>query len=72
MASQQAVNFIRQRLANHNDLDKATKELTKEAVTKQRSVDNVSIVVVAFNQHNPQQPPSAAKKPPPGHIPSSF
>jgi len=61
MASQQVVNFVRQRISNHGDLERASKELTKEAVTKQRSVDNVSIVIVAFNQSNPS--PSAPAPP---------
>lgn len=67
MSSQQSVNFIRQRLNNHKDLEKACKELTKEAVTKQRSVDNVSIVLIALHQF--LQPQPMTPKATTGHIP---
>ena len=50
MPSQQVVNFLRLRLWNHKDLERAARELTKEAVHGQKSLDNVSVVLVAFHQ----------------------
>ena len=49
MASQEVVNFVRSRLSEHRDLARVAKELTQEALHN-ASVDNVSAVIVAFNQ----------------------
>ena len=49
MQSQQVVNFIRLRLQSHRDLNRVAEEVTKEAL-RQQSVDNVSVIIVAFNQ----------------------
>ena len=49
MASQEVVNFVRIRLSEHRDLARVAKELTQEALHN-ASVDNVSAVIVAFNQ----------------------
>lgn len=47
------MNFVRLRLSNHRDLARATRELAREAVAGQQTVDNVSVVLVAFHQHVP-------------------
>ena len=49
MSSQQVVNFVRTRLNEHRDLARVARELTDEAL-RNSSVDNVSAIVVAFNQ----------------------
>ena len=49
MQSQQVVNFVRLRLQSHRDLNRVAEEVTKEAL-RQQSVDNVSVIIVAFNQ----------------------
>ena len=51
MSSQKAVNFVRRALAaSHGDLALAAKELAKEAIHREGSVDNVSVILVALNQ----------------------
>lgn len=49
MQSQQVINFVRRRLSIHRSLSGVTQELVEEAL-KQSTVDNVSVVIVAFNQ----------------------
>jgi len=49
MQSQQVVNFIRLSLNEHRDIERAAREIAEEALT-QGSVDNVSVVLVAFHQ----------------------
>ena len=49
MSSQEVINFVRIRLSEHRDLARVAQELTQEALHN-ASVDNVSAVVVAFNQ----------------------
>ena len=49
MQSQQVVNFVRLRLSSHRDMSRVAEEVTAEAL-RQGSVDNVSVVIVAFNQ----------------------
>lgn len=49
MDSQNAINMVRKSLNKHHKVKDAVKELVKEAI-KLGSVDNVSAVVVVFNQ----------------------
>jgi serine/threonine protein phosphatase PrpC len=48
MSPQVAVTFVRSKLLFHKDLQKATKELVKEAISR-GSIDNVTAIVVTFN-----------------------
>ena len=51
IGNQEAVNFIKQELSiNKNNLDAVVKELVHMAI-KKGSVDNVSVIVVAFHQN---------------------
>jgi len=48
MTSQQAINFVRRRLFIHRDVRRAASELVDKAL-RLSSIDNVSVVVIAFN-----------------------
>lgn len=48
---QEAVNFVRRRLSEDGDLSAAANELTKLALDE-GSVDNVSVVLVWFEDKN--------------------
>uniref|UniRef100_A0A7S2BV78 Uncharacterized protein n=1 Tax=Octactis speculum TaxID=3111310 RepID=A0A7S2BV78_9STRA len=50
MHSQQVINFIRRRLSSHRNLVRMAKEVTAEAL-REKSVDNVSVIIVAFHQN---------------------
>ncbi|KAF7830246.1 putative protein phosphatase 2C 22 isoform X1 [Senna tora] len=50
--SQNAVDFARRRLQEHNDPDKCSKDLVDEAL-KRKSGDNLAVVVVCFQQQPP-------------------
>ena len=47
LSSQQAVNFVRRRLLVHRDVRRAAQELVNKALAL-ASIDNVSVIVVAF------------------------
>lgn len=47
LTSQQAVNYVRRRLVEHQDVQAATEELVQKAISM-NSADNVSAIVVAF------------------------
>jgi len=47
MSSQQAVNFVKESLLEHQDVDKASKQLVQEALNL-ATKDNVTCLVVAF------------------------
>jgi len=49
MDSQNAINVVRKSLNKHHKVKDAARELVKEAI-KLGSVDNVSVVIVVFNQ----------------------
>jgi len=49
MTSQQVVNFVRRKLREHSDVQRAAEELVQKAL-KLNSIDNVSAFVVALNQ----------------------
>ncbi|KAK4798737.1 hypothetical protein SAY86_031063 [Trapa natans] len=62
--SQNAVDFARRRLQEHNDPSLCSKELVDEAL-KRKSSDNLSAVIICFQQHRPQNlisPPSRARR----------
>jgi serine/threonine protein phosphatase PrpC len=58
MTSQQAINFVRRRLYVHRDVSKAARELVDKAL-RLSSIDNVSVVVIAFNL--PSRPSTASQ-----------
>ena len=49
MSSQQAVNYVRRCLRRSHDLQEAAEGLVSKAIAR-NSADNVSVIVVAFNQ----------------------
>mmetsp|Transcript_31572 Transcript_31572/g.40458 ORF Transcript_31572/g.40458 Transcript_31572/m.40458 type:complete len:711 (+) Transcript_31572:200-2332(+) len=49
LSSQQAVNYVRRRLLVHHDVQRACQDLVKKALDF-GSVDNVSAIVICFNQ----------------------
>jgi len=51
-SSNNAVDFARRALRNHNDPKRAARELCDEAVRRE-SVDNVSVIVVCFSEDPP-------------------
>ncbi|XP_077238011.1 putative protein phosphatase 2C 54 [Tasmannia lanceolata] len=50
--SQNAVDFARRRLQEHNDVKRCSKELVEEAI-KRGSIDNLTIVMVCFHSEPP-------------------
>jgi len=61
MDSQNAINMVRKSLNKHHKVKEAVKELVKEAI-KLGSVDNVSAVVVVFNQQSNEEGGSGRRK----------
>ncbi|KAF5749571.1 putative protein phosphatase 2c [Tripterygium wilfordii] len=53
-SSQNAVDFTRRRLQEHNDVKKCCKEMVEEALKRDAS-DNLTIVMVSFHLEPPQQ-----------------
>jgi len=49
LSMQTVTNFIRAQLNDHNDIQRAAKNITEEAI-KRGSVDNVSVIIVALHQ----------------------
>lgn len=49
MPSQHVVNFVRLSLHEHKNIERAARDVANEAI-RQGSVDNVSVVIVAFHQ----------------------
>ncbi|XP_068653374.1 probable protein phosphatase 2C 27 [Aristolochia californica] len=52
--NQNAVDFARRRLQEHNDVKRCCKEVGEEAI-KRGSVDNLTVVMVCFNKDPPPQ-----------------
>lgn len=52
--SQNAVDFVRRRLQEHNDVKLCCKEVVEEAI-KRGATDNLTVVIVSFH---PEPPPS--------------
>lgn len=50
--SQNAVDFARRRLQEHNDPSRCSKDLVDEAL-KRKSGDNLTAIIVCFQQHPP-------------------
>lgn len=49
ITNQQAVNFVRRRLLEHQNVDRAASELVEKAI-ELNTIDNVSALIVALNQ----------------------
>ncbi|GMH90914.1 hypothetical protein TrVE_jg6117 [Triparma verrucosa] len=62
MESQQAVNFVRTCLNRHHKVKLAVKEIVREAL-KMGSIDNVSAVIVMFNQSDGKGGPPPPSNP---------
>ncbi|TDH68028.1 hypothetical protein CCR75_003820 [Bremia lactucae] len=62
MRPQDVVNFVRMKLGMHNNVQHATEELVSHAIAL-GSTDNVSAIIVCFNQHDvvPVTPIEAAQ-----------
>ncbi|XP_028754006.1 probable protein phosphatase 2C 27 [Neltuma alba] len=59
-SSQNAVDFARRRLQEHNDVKLCCKEMVEEAI-KRDSADNLTVVMVCFHSEPP--PPVVAERP---------
>jgi serine/threonine protein phosphatase PrpC len=49
LSSQEAVNFVRRKLSDHHDAQRAADELVDKALSRASS-DNVTAIVVVFHQ----------------------
>ncbi|KAK7347154.1 hypothetical protein VNO80_21681 [Phaseolus coccineus] len=58
--SQNAVDFARRRLQEHNDVKKCCKEIIEEAI-KREATDNLTVVMVCFHSEPP--PPVVVERP---------
>lgn len=56
LSMQTVTNYIRAQLNDHNDMQRAAKAITEEAI-KRGSVDNVSVIIIGLHQH--ADPPDA-------------
>lgn len=54
-SSQNAVDFARRRLQEHNDVKLCCKQIVDEAI-KRRAWDNLTVVIVSFHLEPPPQP----------------
>lgn len=68
MTSQQVVNFVRRKLREHGDVQRATEQLIQKAIALS-SVDNVSAFVVVFHQFSPTAVTPVVDKDATGRVP---